>query len=446
MIPSLNVSRNVSFLLALLLIFGLVLPIITFKERLDAFMWRPEVASHQPLSWQCSTLAAATGLGTFSGSGSSPDENSYLVWSQYVTPSKPAAIYLSQVWPVVTKAQKIITPIAHSHLDEVAYHRQPDGAEYVAYSSESAVLISQRFTSGEDWSKPKPVWSAGSDQFARLDHLAFSTGPDDEIWLTFVNTHQSSRPGLYVSRSQDGGVTWSDAALLGSIPYADPTAKPYLAHLKNHWYLTYAGTLYHYDHDDPFSTWEELGDQNSTALTAADEVGYLFREYKVETDKEHHVDGGYVTGYTRVGWQRLTEDGVSSWRPTALHRSDFPFSETILGISASGKDLFTILYEPKTRLVDVTAADTNVAALLVETQPTPVRNNLKVIYSTDTGTSWSAPLTVREVFGAVYDPQLISTKDTLTLFWRQCLTLSETNQSVCQGPSSLLACTTNLPD
>ncbi len=103
----------------------------------------------------------------------------------------------------------------------------------IPVNEERGVYITQSTDSGNSWSPPVKIFDAVLENWERVEQPRISIGKDGTIHLIFTRStvRDGQSMGLYYSRSEDGGATWSNVQALSEeeilwsdiVYYADQT-------------------------------------------------------------------------------------------------------------------------------------------------------------------------------------------------------------------------------
>lgn len=108
-------------------------------------------------------------------------------------------------------------------------------AYVISINEERGVYVIQSIDNGSSWSLPVKVFDAVAANWDGVKQPKLSIGSDGVLHLFFIrSTFRVGQPvGLYYSRSQDGGSTWSDAQIIsdGDINWADVSSYDGVVHV-----------------------------------------------------------------------------------------------------------------------------------------------------------------------------------------------------------------------
>jgi Neuraminidase (sialidase) len=217
------------------------------------------------------------------------------------------------------------------------------------------------FNHGKTWTASQPYINRNASRLNAADPtVAF--GPDGAVYFAFVAL-TPAQGAVAVSRSTDGGLTWSSQTWATS--FAGTADKPAIAAANGNLYLFYqSGSLYSQVSTDRGATWSsptliEAGGRN--AYPVVDRKGHVYVFYNTATS----IKLAYLNGDSAFSVYNVSSAAPLQPRAALYRASVYP---------AGGVDKYGNLY--------VAWADGRNAGQ---------GNDILYSRSTDSGSTWSAP-------------------------------------------------------
>jgi hypothetical protein len=119
-------------------------------------------------------------------------------------------------------SRPVSIPLPREEGKSPAIQADSDGSLYIAYAlpinEQRGIYISRSNNRGRTWSEPNLVFDAVAANWPMVDHPKFTISADGTIHLIFSRYGGNNRPaGLYYVVSVDGGATWSEVDVVSEV-------------------------------------------------------------------------------------------------------------------------------------------------------------------------------------------------------------------------------------
>jgi hypothetical protein len=295
---------------------------------------------------------------------------------------------------------------------KVGYAPNGDSTLYALYAVGKVIpgrrfpFTTLRFASSPDrgtsWNAPRTV--AGDSIPGSRNFHAMHVAQDGTIYVAWLESSDESKSGTYLTRSSDGGVSWSKAVRVAS-QEACPCCRTAIATASD-------GTLY--------LAWRSVapGNVRDIVVATSRDKGQTWT-----TPKEVHADNFIIDGCPHAGPSMLTDSAgrvhIAWWTGAKNHEGVY-YARSDDG--AQFGPAIQLSSEPMPRPAHVQlalGANQTVAAVWDDAGGTRTLPRVLMRISGDGGTSFGDTISVSEDDVAAMFPVLTLRSDTLSVAWTQ---------------------------
>ncbi len=291
------------------------------------------------------------------------------------------------------------------------FNKNFQGDLYLVQAS-NGIFLSHSNDKGKTWTGPVQV-NDDARKFAYCRNPTFAIDDNENFFILYTKRKKideidpwkkEAKAGLYLSKSLDGGISWSESVLLKDIIYTGPTDFPSLLSYKNILYLTYGDSIY--KSIDKGQNWKRIlrlksKFGNIKIIMRNDSHGNIYiarARRKVTKDKTGMLGGGKKTGFVDICFSKSINAGRSWTPPVHMNDTKLLFEWKMAPINITGTEKMKYLTQETREATpfDIAVSENGEIIGIIWKDWRSGKGELYFSYSLDSGESWSKNVRVND--------------------------------------------------
>lgn len=332
----------------------------------------------------------------------------YAVWIDEATTFLSRSSDKGKTWD-----KQIVSPGKQKRYEwwPFCFNKDSQGDLYLVQAS-NGIFFSYSNDKGKTWIGPVQV-NDDTRKFAGCQNPAFTGDNEGTLYIVYIKGKRfeeidpwkkEKKAGLYLSKSSNGGESWSESVLLKDIVYTGPTDFPSLLSYNNTLYLVYDDSIYiSLNGGESWKRILNLKNNHSKLriIIKRDSHGNIYIAWarrKVTKDKTGMLGGGEKTGFVDICFSKSINAGRSWTPPVHMNDAKLPFKWKMapLGITGTEKMKYLTQETRETTPFDIAVSENGEIIGIIWKDWRSGGGELYFSYSLDAGESWSKNVRVND--------------------------------------------------